>query len=394
MRPSGLLLVSFGFVVAAACSGGDRSAGGITGNDAGGSSSDAGGDAGADPDRPCGYPGEDCCRAPAVPCGIGTVCASGSGKCMISELVAVGEYFDRQQTSRPSAIAVYDGNAWTAGPDLVVDSDWWSPTDLVSSAPGNYLVTLVRHGVEGSRDQGRLFNFHAGLWHKCEPGEACVGPEVPSRPFWCVASIADEVWIGADNALYRCPPGGSCISGLENAPSSGWAQGKLVGTGPQDIWYATLTNTLHFDGTKWAIHDAMKAVTIFEVREDDVWLPQGTTLRHWDGKSWSTAYAIDGAPATGTIWSISGSSSTDIWAVGSDRFAAHWDGTSWRYQPLPTATGAFRVYAPSPIEAYVATGTGVYRWDGAQWTKVAMPADDAGGDRSWSFITGPAKPRP
>lgn len=207
MRPSGLLLVSFGFVVAAACSGGDRSAGGITGNDAGGSSSDAGGDAGADPDRPCGYPGEDCCRAPAVPCGIGTVCASGSGKCMISELVAVGEYFDRQQTSRPSAIAVYDGNAWTAGPDLVVDSDWWSPTDLVSSAPGNYLVTLVRHGVEGSRDQGRLFNFHAGLWHKCEPGEACVGPEVPSRPFWCVASIADEVWIGADNALLPVRPG-------------------------------------------------------------------------------------------------------------------------------------------------------------------------------------------
>lgn len=145
----------------------------------------------------------------------------------------------------------------------------------------------------------------------------------------------------------------------------------------------------------------MEASTIFEVREDDVWVPAGTKLRHWDGKAWSTEYVVEGAPAQSFIGSMSGSSSTDIWAVGSNAFAAHWDGKSWRYQPLPAATAksssASTVYAPSPIEAYVATGaTGAFRWDGAQWTKMTMPSVDAGaGDQPrWSFIAGPAKPRP
>jgi hypothetical protein len=133
-----------------------------------------------------------------------------------------------------------------------------------------------------------------------------------------------------------------------------------------------------------------------------VWVGD-TTLQHWDGTKWSDELVIDGAPAPGIITSISGSSSTDVWAVGyngSDgahpAFSAHWDGLTWSLKPLPAGTAeAPSVYAPSPIEAFIASATGVYRWNGTDWQKMTLPIVDAGsGAPSWSYIAGAAKPRP
>lgn len=364
--------------------------------------SDAGGDAAVDAGPLCGYPGEDCCAAPALPCRAGTVCGTANKKCLVSEVAVVGEYGEISAGptfTRHINSAFFDGKDWTPGPDVMVEGGFsgFNTTDLISGAPGNFHVTLFKSS------EGKMFNFYAGAWRKCEPGQACPGPTLPPPAFWSVAKIGSDTWIGATNAIYRCVAGAGCAKEITGLESTSWGTGKLVGTGPQDIWFSALTRAFHFDGTKWTIHENIKARTIFQLRKDDVWIGDAT-LQHWDGTKWSDELVIDGAPAPGIITSISGSSSKDVWAVGYNgadgshpAFAAHWDGVAWTMKPLPVgAKEAPNVYAPSPIEAFVACASGVYKWDGAQWQTMTMPTVDAGsgGQPTWSYVAGPAKPRP
>jgi hypothetical protein len=428
MRRFWPLLVAFSYVVVAACVGDDPAsnnsgtaddgggADGTVGPGSGSSGADgtvgpvgdssvgdgSAGETGADAAPGCGYPGEDCCAAPALPCTTGTVCSTSNDKCMISELGVVGDYAEIRSGptfTKHIASAFYDGVSWTMGPDVMTEAGFgsYSTTDLISSSPGNYHVTLF------ASTQGKMFNFYSSLWRKCEPGQACVGPTLPPPAFWSVAKISNDTWIGATNAIYRCVPGSSCTNQVTGLESTNWGTGKLVGTGSQDIWYSALTRAFHYDGTKWTIHDGIKARTIFQLRKDDVWVGD-QTLQHYDGTSWSTEYAIDGAPAPGIITSISGSSDKDIWAVGYNAsdgthpvFTAHWDGTAWHLVPVPpNTTDESSVYAPSPLEAYMACKSGVYRWDGTQWKQMTIPTVDAGagGQPEWTYIAGPARPRP
>jgi hypothetical protein len=419
MRRSSSVLFSVGSfalatLVVVACVGDDPPGSNPTGDEAGtdattssssgGDSSTAndaqGGDGSADAGPQCGYPGESCCAAPALPCKAGTVCGTSNQKCMVSELGVVGLYAEIQGANftRHLNSMFYDGANWTKGPDIMTEAGFsgFNNTDLISGGPGSYHVTLVKSA------EGKMFNFSSNLWRKCEPGQACPGPTLPPPAFWSVAKIANDTWIGATNAIYRCVPGSGCTMQTTGLEGTTWGTGKMVGTGPQDIWFSALTRAFHYDGTKWTIHDNIKARTIYQVRKDDVWVGD-KTLQHWDGTKWSDELVIDGAPAPGIIQSISGSGPKDVWAAGYDTtgvhavFTAHWDGTSWTMKPLPAGVAESpSIYAPSPIEAFLASRTGIYKWNGTAWSQMTLPMVDAGsgGQPGWDYITGPAKPRP
>jgi hypothetical protein len=110
-------------------------------------------------------------------------------------------------------------------------------------------------------------------------------------------------------------------------------------------------------------------------------------LVHWDGTGW-TAVSTDQPNSANTfgnqISSISASSLSDIWAVGTYTtpdyttapYALHYDGSGWKVVPMaqPTSSNPSlgSVTALSPTNAWTVGQTGndplVEHWDGKAWT--------------------------
>lgn len=115
---------------------------------------------------------------------------------------------------------------------------------------------------------------------------------------------------------------------------------------------------------------------------------------HWNGSTWTE---VD-TPAPGTylnqVYTVSGTSPTDVWAVGGRRdrgsgalyhpLALHWNGSAWAEVPVPDPAGGaggslLSVKAISPTDVW-ATGyrdyhtPATWHYDGAAWTQVPLPA--------------------
>lgn len=80
---------------------------------------------------------------------------------------------------------------------------------------------------------------------------------------------------------------------------------------------------------------------------------------------------------------VSGSSSNDVWAVGSlfsqtGGLIEHWDGVSWTLVSQPRAL-LRGVVAITPSDAWAVQGFGVAEhWDGTVWTQVNVPSPGTG----------------
>jgi hypothetical protein len=131
-------------------------------------------------------------------------------------------------------------------------------------------------------------------------------------------------------------------------------------------------------------------------RETDNRYTRTLTL-HWDGTAWTRVRTPDPSWDQ-SLYGVSASSSTDVWAVGTFRrselgaplrtFAIHWDGTGWSKvrTPNPSARSGYleEVEAISPTDAwavgtYEDSSTGraktlTLHWDGARWSRVWSPS--------------------
>ena len=112
---------------------------------------------------------------------------------------------------------------------------------------------------------------------------------------------------------------------------------------------------------------------------------------HYDGVSWSpVVLPTPNENAKSGLVAVSGSSDTDVWAVGSigHTLTEHYNGTAWKVVPSLHATGSelagVATISPSNAWAVGATGTGtgkthslIEHWDGSTWQRVPAP-DPAG----------------
>lgn len=364
----------------------------------------------------CGYPGEACCAAPSLPCRAGTSCSTGTKKCLVNDVWAVGQYtvltsaggFDDRAIT-----AHYDGTAWTIGPKIPTN---WNPAKIYQTGPSAVRVVSRANNDRGGK---MFYQFSPTEFRECTFGSVCPVPLLSAGKlvdFYDITNVDNEFWLAGVNQIYRCATGaGSCAS-TTTGISGTWAFGNFAGTTSTDLWYSAIDRAFHYNGTAWTVHPNLQAYAIYQVRKDDTWV--GTkTLQHWNGTAWSAEMTVDGAPLPGNIYSIGGSATDDLWAVGNNgndaSFAAHWNGTAWTNVPLPaTAKWIESLYAPSKTEAFIVglerhptdsslDKQGIFHWDGATWKLVPSPAPTlAAGETQflsnlrWTSVHGLARPRP
>ena len=195
------------------------------------------------------------------------------------------------------------------------------------------------------------------------------------------------------------PPGAASVNLL-----------AVTAAASDDVWAVgrwgdprTLTENgliLHWDGKTWRIADApaltagaFQAVTA--IAPDDVWAVgqngAGTFAEHWDGQQWSVV-ATPNQQQGGDLTAVGGTSTTDVWAVGSflDRQfrthtqILHWDGTAWSISPSPDNGDSSElegVAAIAPNDVWVVghsfpsnTATLTEHWNGTSWMVVPGPS--------------------
>jgi len=168
-----------------------------------------------------------------------------------------------------------------------------------------------------------------------------------------------------------------------------------------DVWAVGLyeydtTNGLfrafseHWNGTSWSpvgtpavgANNFTFLFAVMAVSTNDVWavgsylegdnLTDATLMEHWNGTSWSVVDAGSNPGWLSQFYSVSGLSTSDVWAVGSVEavpngpfltLAAHWDGFSWTTFTTPNLGGVGQtneILAVNALETGHAVGVGYF----------------------------------
>jgi len=93
------------------------------------------------------------------------------------------------------------------------------------------------------------------------------------------------------------------------------------------------------------------------------------TVLHYDGNSWAPM----SSGTTNHLLSVWGSSSTDVFAVGSDGTVLHYDGSSWTPMDIYTTSPLLGIWGSCSCDVFaVGWGWGtVFHYDGRSWTRLA-----------------------
>jgi alpha-tubulin suppressor-like RCC1 family protein len=204
------------------------------------------------------------------------------------------------------------------------------------------------------------------------------------------------------------PPAADGLDDIQFSGVSAVSASDAWSVGASSALFDPLPLAEHWNGTTWdnasvplpSGASTASLAGVDELSSDNAWAvgsigaPSGTgnltLIEHWNGSAWSVVPSPN--PVTGTgdtdrLTAISGTSPTDLWAVGSygtDEFNAmlfeHWNGTAWSFVPPPSEDEEFgegiTVISPTDVWAVGSeggTGTISANWNGTAWTFVSTP---------------------
>jgi hypothetical protein len=137
------------------------------------------------------------------------------------------------------------------------------------------------------------------------------------------------------------------------------------------------TGIIHWDGAKWNSMDYHEGWlhAIYGFGSNDIWAVghwqvdynQYALITHWDGKIW-TSWKLQQYPGLYGVW---GSSSTNIYAVGSNGLILHYDGSTWSQQFSGTTSSFHDIWGIDSTQIYVAAFENaigeLLKYNGNEW---------------------------
>jgi hypothetical protein len=216
-------------------------------------------------------------------------------------------------------------------------------------------------------------------------------------------------WNGTAWSLVPTPTLGvtsSLLSVSASSATDAWAVGMSV-LGKHDD--GTLIE--HWNGTAWSVNSSLvvtgytaELTGVVDLSATNAWAvgeANSPLLEHWNGSTWSQVAIPDPDFTPGANDSISASSASDIWVVGSTLNTAtdelvpealHFNGSAWSVVAMPqagtntstigavtdiSATNAWAVGEDIGATSAVGGSTLIEHWNGTAWSIVSSPTPGA-----------------
>ena len=284
----------------------------------------------------------------------------------------------------------------------------------------------------GASSQSSIFRIQPSPSPNVQGNTLVAGAAVSPNDAWAVGYQNDnnlnesraltEHWDGRSWRVIPSPNPGS-IPSCRNS-NTGNVLTSIATVATNDIWAVGFSFTcstdlipmvLHWDGIAWSAVDTPALLTndnaalngVVALAPDNVYAvgyqPAAngavrTLIEHWDGATWQVVSSPNGNSTGSSLFAISATSASDIWAVGDNvapdvpitTLIEHFDGTAWSIIPSPNpvktgflaANQLLSVHAESPTDVtavgairddLLRTLTLIEHWDGAKWKVVASP---------------------
>jgi hypothetical protein len=245
----------------------------------------------------------------------------------------------------------------------------YTAVDNVPYAPLNAITAISANNVWAvGQDSGtpQINNWNGSSWSQSS---------LPNGPCSVFEADCALTGISGDSASDVIAVGQGTIP-----TSSGWVTEELAYrwngkawsqlTVPNSFGYGSMEEVQAFSPTDaWAIGTGSSGTSSI------------ATAEQWNGSAWTSVTTPISTTAGLTMNAISGSSASDIWAVGTTQTGGyhnrqftsvimHYNGSSWSLSTVPDNSGLVDVSAVSPNDAWaLARDGGVLYWNGSSWTE-------------------------
>ncbi|MBK7861422.1 MAG: hypothetical protein IPJ65_22965 [Archangiaceae bacterium] len=238
--------------------------------------------------------------------------------------------------------SAFDGGFGGVGRCATTGWCWWVPLPQ-----GNTL--MAAHGT-ASNDiwavgDSVILHFDGTRWRETYLSDRFL------RSVW--AAAPNDVWVGGDKVLLHW--NGSSWS-EPPLPATFWNQlwqiDSLSGLSGSDVWAAGYPGAAaHYDGVQWTRPPdvglgryvrgiwASAPNEAYAVSDAPATISGTSIIVKWSGSSWDL---VD-VPSPSWLHAISGSSPSNIWAVGEDGYTRVFDGGTWASPPAYTSSGLYTV---------------------------------------------------
>lgn len=175
--------------------------------------------------------------------------------------------------------------------------------------------------------------------------------------------------------------------GSVSGPDSSSSQNQLIDVwafSPTDVWFLDGSATVYrYDGADWTTLDTPSTgglACIFALSPTQVWLCAGEEVLFYDGTDF-TASDVTTPTGLAGLTDIWASSPSDLWVVGDDAIAAHYDGSDWS-QTIVGSPFKSSVWGSGPDDVYALSTFDLFHYDGSEWTEIDLEAG-AGEGQVW-----------